>query len=112
MPKPDFVSGFLRRHQNKISLRISQNIKRSRTSISPEIIESYFDEFKTSLEGVLLANIIKYEETNLLDDSDKRKVITNREVNYPEVVRVMNHNKSSTSLMLRQPQVTLYSFVT
>lgn len=98
MPGPDFVASFLRRHQDKISIRISQNIKRSRPSVSPEIIESYFDELKISLEGVPLANIINYDETNLSDDPGKRKVITKRGVKYPE--KVMNHSKSSTSLMV------------
>ncbi|CAB3222392.1 unnamed protein product [Arctia plantaginis] len=90
MPGPDFVAGFLRRHQDKISVRISQNIKRSRASVSPEIIESYFDELMISLEGVPFANIINYDETNLSDDPGKRKVITKRGVKYPE--RVMNHS--------------------
>lgn len=98
MPGPDFVECFLKRHRDVISRRISQNIKRARAAVSPEVIENYFIHLKTSLEGIPLSNIVNYDETNLSDDPGKKKIITKRGVKYPE--RVMNHSKSSTSLMI------------
>lgn len=98
LPGVDFVESFLMRHSHKISKRISQNIKRSRAAVSPEVIEDYFSELQNSLEGVPLSNIVNYDESNLSDDPGKKKILTKRGVKYPE--RVMNHTKSSTSLML------------
>lgn len=85
----EYVHGFLKRHNKEISERISEDIKRSRAAVSPQIIEDYFKELQNSLEGV---------ESNLADDPGKKKVLTKRGVKYLE--RVMNHTKSSTSLMM------------
>lgn len=98
LPGPDFVKSFLQRNKNKISLRISQNIKRCRASVSPQIIEEYFIELEKSLEGVPMCNVVNYDETNLSDDPGRRKVITKRGAKYPE--RVVNHSKASTSIMM------------
>lgn len=71
MPGPDFVECFIKRHKDVISKRISQNIKRARAAVSPEVIEKYFEHLETSLQGVPLSNIINYDETNLSDDPGK-----------------------------------------
>lgn len=97
-PGPDWVALFLRRHKDKISTRICQNIKRSRAAISPETIEQYFKELKKSLEGVATANILNYDETNLADDPGRKKVIVRRGCKYPE--RVKYHSKGAVSLMM------------
>lgn len=98
LPGVNFIHSFLKRHHQEISLRISQNIKRARAAVSPEIIEDYFIQLQNSTVGVPLCNIVNYDESNLSDDPGKKKVLTKRGVKYPE--RVMNHTKSSTSLML------------
>lgn len=98
LPGVDYVEGFLKRYKKEISARISQNIKRSSAAVSPQIIEDYFRELQNSLEDVPLSNIVNYDEFNLADDPGKKKVLTKRGVKYPE--RVMNHTKSSTSLMM------------
>lgn len=98
IPGPDFVAGFLKRHKDVISQRISQNIKRNRAAVSPEVISSYFEELKKSLSDVSMCNVINYDETNLADDPGRKKIITKRGTKYPE--RVMNHSKSSVSIMM------------
>ncbi|XP_012551329.2 uncharacterized protein LOC101746451 [Bombyx mori] len=70
----------------------------SRAAVSPKIIEDYFIQLQNSTVGVPLGNIVNYDESNLADDPGKKKVLAKRGVKYPE--RVMNHTKSSTSLML------------
>ncbi|XP_013194622.2 uncharacterized protein LOC132903038 [Amyelois transitella] len=97
-PGVGFAESFLKRHCTDISERLSQNIKRSRAAVSPEIIVQYFEELERSLQGVDLANIVNYDESNLADDPGKKKVLSKRGAKYPE--RVMNHTKSSTSLMM------------
>lgn len=98
MPGADYVKSFLRRHDKKISLRFDQNIKRSRAAVSSDIIESYFDELETTLQGVPSENIINYDETNLTDDPGRKRVLVKRSVKYPE--RVMNHTKGATPIMM------------
>ncbi|KAH9643133.1 hypothetical protein HF086_010585 [Spodoptera exigua] len=97
-PGPDFVESFLKRHSDKISKRISQNIKRSRAEVSPEMMKTYFAELEKSLEGVPHSNIVNYDETNLSDDPGRPKVIVRRGCKYPE--RVRNFSKGCTSLMI------------
>lgn len=98
MPGVDYVKSFLRRNDKKISMKFSQNIKRARAAVSPEIIESYFDELETSLQGVPSENIVKYDETNLTDDPGRKRVLVKRSFKYPE--RVMNHTKGAMSIMM------------
>ncbi|KAL0841447.1 hypothetical protein ABMA28_015129 [Loxostege sticticalis] len=98
LPGPDFAESFLKRHSDKISKRISQNIKLSRAKVSSESIKKYFVELEKSLDGVPPSNIVNYDETNLSDDPGRQKVIVRRGCKYPE--RVRNHSKGCTSLML------------
>ncbi|CAG4981891.1 unnamed protein product [Parnassius apollo] len=98
LPGVVYIECFLKRHKKEISERISQNIKRSRAAVSPQIIEEYFRQLENSLKDVPLCNIVNYDESNLADDPGKKKVLTKRGVKYLE--RVMNHTKSSTSLMM------------
>lgn len=98
LPGVDYIDGFLKRHNNNISQRICQNIKRSRAAVSPETIKGYFDELGKSLENVPIQNIINYDETNLTDDPGRKKVLVRRGCKYPE--RVVNHSKGSISLMM------------
>lgn len=97
MPGPDFVASFLSRHKEFLSNRMCQNIKRSRAAVSPDIINSYFDELEKELKDVPPSNIINYDETNLCDDPGRKKLIFRRGCKYPE--RIMNSSKASTSVM-------------
>jgi len=97
MPGRDFALSFLRRHKDILSQRLCQNIKRARTQVSRETINSYFNNLEKSLDNVLPENIINYDETNLSDDPGRVKIITKRGCKYLE--RVMNSSKASTSIM-------------
>lgn len=96
-PGRDFALGFLQRHAKQLSSRLCQNIKQSRASVSPAIINAYFDNLEKELEGVPLTNIVNYDESNLSDDPGRTKVLVKRGCKYPD--RVLNHSKSSTSIM-------------
>lgn len=61
-----------------------QNIKRSRVAVSPDVINTYFDELKRELKDVPSSHIINYDKTNLCDDPGKRKLIFRRGCKYPE----------------------------
>lgn len=97
MPGPEWVYSFLKRHKDRLAVRMCQNIKRARAKVSPQIITQYFDNLKPELEGIPDSNIINYDETNLADDPGRKKVIMKRGCKYPE--KVANTSKSATSIM-------------
>lgn len=96
-PGKEFVFSFLKRHKGVITNRLCENIKRSRASVSKEIIEEYFANLLVTLDGIPPTHIINYDETNLADDVGRQKVLTRRGCKHPE--RVMNTTKSCTSIM-------------
>ena len=97
MLSADWARSFMERHQNELTVRICQNIKRSRAKVSPEILEQYFENLADTLEGVPPSNIMNYDETNLSNDPGRKRVIMKRGTKYPE--RIMDSPKSSVSLM-------------
>ena len=97
LPGPDWVSSFLLRHKNQLTLRQAQNIKSARAEKTADEISIFFDNLTQSLSNVPPSNIINYDETNLSDDPGRVKVVFKRGVKYPE--RIINHTKSCTSIM-------------
>lgn len=97
MPGKEFGYGFMKRHKNKLAVRLCQNIKRARAAVSPEAINGYFDNLEVSLKNVPASHIINYDETNLSNDPGRNKIIAKRGCKYPE--RVMNQTKSAVSIM-------------
>lgn len=97
MPGCEWARLFLKRHK-QLSERLAGNIKRARAKVSPEIIEEYCSNLKTTLEGVPPQNIWNYDETNLTDDPGSKKVICRRGSKYPE--RIITTSKSATSIMI------------
>ena len=67
LPGVDWCHSFLKRN-HVLANRLTSNIKTSRAQVSPEIIESYFNNLKPTVKDVLPENIINYDETNLTDE--------------------------------------------
>ncbi|KAG5880696.1 hypothetical protein JTB14_024268 [Gonioctena quinquepunctata] len=97
MPDPDFVMSFLKRHQNTLSHKMCQNIKRARSKVDHNAINLYFDELNQSMEGVLPHSVINYDETNITDDPGRKNVVFRRGCRHPE--RIIDSSKSSSSVM-------------
>ena len=97
LPSKDWVNSFVRRNCDIVAHRICQNIKPSRASLSPAIIEAYFSNLEKSIAGIPPENIVNYDETNLINDPGRKKVVTKRGIKYPE--RIIEHSKSSVSIM-------------
>ncbi|CAH2109184.1 unnamed protein product [Euphydryas editha] len=55
MPGPDFARSFLKRHSDKITQRISENVKRSRAAVSTDILKDYLEQLQESISGVPIA---------------------------------------------------------
>lgn len=97
LPGVDGFYGFLKRHKNEISMKKSQNIKRSRADVDSNQIVRFFDQLKMSMEGISAANIINYDETNITDDPGSVKVISRRSSKHTD--RVIDASKTNTSVM-------------
>ena len=74
--------------------RFAVNIKRSRTKISPETVNEYFDSLES---GIPPDCVFSYDETNLGDDPGRKKCLMKQGTKYLE--RILNKSKSWTSLM-------------
>lgn len=96
-PGTDWLRGFIERHKNVLSERLCQNIKRSRAAVDASIINGYFDELDKSLKDVSPEYIVNYDETNMTDDPQRKKVLVRRGCKHPD--RVMDSSKSSISVM-------------
>lgn len=96
-PGQEWLVGFLKRHRNVLSLRLSENIKRSRAAVSHTTINEYFDNLELTLANVPPKNVINYDETNMTDDPGQEVVVVRRGTKHPE--RVVDTSKSSTSVM-------------
>ena len=98
MPGKEWVVSFLSCHKEQL-LRpcIRESIKRARAGVTPEVINSFFDNVTVTdtLTDVPLSNIMNYDETNLTDDPGRKRVIVIKGYKHPE--RVMNSSKSSVS---------------
>ena len=60
----DWVSSFIERHKEEIKLKTGGNIKATRAAVSEDIVTTYFDNLKGTVEGVSPKPIINYDETN------------------------------------------------
>ncbi|KAG5881543.1 hypothetical protein JTB14_017946 [Gonioctena quinquepunctata] len=97
LPGKEFAYSFLKRHSRILSARMCQNIKRARAGVTRTKITEYSDHLSVELEGIPASHVINYDETNLCDDPRLEKIIAKRGCKYSE--RIMNHSKSSTSIM-------------
>ena len=98
MPGKEWTLSFLKRHADQLSTRVCENIKRSRSEVSADDINKYFDNLSETLLNVSSAAIVNYDETNFVDDPGKRTFIVRRGMKRPE--RIMDSTKGATSVMM------------
>lgn len=95
-PGTDWIKDFLKRNR-QLSERFSENIKRCRAAVSPDIIHEFFDNLENTLRDVPAENIVNYDESNLTDDPGKEKVFATKGSKHAH--RVLDTSKTSTSVM-------------
>lgn len=83
--------------RNKLILRKAQNMKTSRASVSPEVINEFYDNLETTIKDIPPENIVNYDETNLSDDPGIKKVLCRKGMK--RVTRIIDSSKSSVSIM-------------
>ena len=97
LPGGDWTRKFLARHP-RLTVRLSENIKRARVSVTRPMLEKYSENLRESLRGVPVSNIFNYDESNFTDDPGAKMVIVHRRIKHPE--RVIDYSKTSTSVMI------------
>lgn len=97
VPGPDWVNMMLSRRP-ALTQRLSQNISHTRAATDEQTITDLFSYLEAEPERVESQNIWNYDETNLVDDPGRTKIITRKETKYPE--KITNTSKACTSLMI------------
>nr|CAI5829161.1 unnamed protein product [Callosobruchus analis] len=97
-PGQRWAECFLARHKREPSQRVCSNIKRVRAAVNEEAINSFFRHLEIEIKDVLPESIYNYDETNLVDDPGKNKIITKRGCKYPEAIK--NSTKAAVSIMV------------
>ena len=95
MPVIDWDRGLIKRSQLK--QRISDNVKAAWAEVNEDIINNYFNELESSLEGIPATHIFNYDETNIADDPGAKHVAVRR--GRKKLERKTQHSKSSISVM-------------
>ena len=97
-PGYEWMTSFLKRHRTELSMRIANNIKRSRANVDVQMLTKYHDNVSRTLAGIPPNAIFNFDETNLSDTPGAKKCIFRRGVKYPD--RVINFTKSSITIMM------------
>lgn len=98
MPGKRWAESFLYRHKKTLSHRFGSNIKRNRAMVNEEILGNFFDNLEKEVENVPPENIFNFDETNLVDDPGKKKILCRRGCKYPEIIK--NSTKAAVSVMM------------
>jgi len=94
-PGPDWLAGFKNRHN--MTSRVAQNIKVSRAEINPDTITNFFNNLGQSIKDIPDTNIFNFDETNVKDEPESKRVICSRGLR--RVERKIQSSKSMTSVM-------------
>lgn len=78
LPGSDWVHSFLRRHKQDLSVRLAEKMKRCRTELNEELINSYFNEPEMTLADVPPTNLLNYDETNMCHDPGQERVLVRK----------------------------------
>lgn len=95
-PGKEWTKKFILGHP-RIFERFAENIKRTRAGIIEEVLRSFIDNLGPELKDIPETNIWNFDETNLTNDPEKKKVLVKKGCKYPEAVR--NASKTSISVM-------------
>jgi len=95
-PGKEWCKRFMKSHP-ELTARMSENIKRCRAAITPEVIRDYFRKLEESIDGIPPENLLNGDETNFVDDPKSTKVIVRRGSRRAEYI--VDHSKSATTVM-------------
>ena len=75
----------MNRNSACLSLRMCENVKKRRVSVSRDTTKNHFDNLKESLDGVPAKNLINYDNTNFSDDLGWKLSLVKHGMKHPEV---------------------------
>ena len=78
---------FEKRHTD-LTRRNCENKKRCKAEVTPETINSYFDKLQQMIQDALHANIINYDETNIIDDPGRKRFLSGKAANIHAVLYI------------------------
>ena len=96
IPGKDWMAGFVNRHP-EITKRRTALLKRSRASVGPEEVNSFFEHFSKVADGVPPENMWNYDETNFTEDPGAQDCFFRRGTKYAE--KVCDASKNAISVM-------------
>ena len=68
----DWLNDFINRHS--LTKQITDNVKATHAEVNAEVLNSYFDRPKETLNDIPPSNIFNYDETNVTDDPGAQTV--------------------------------------
>lgn len=95
-PSSAWVKNFIK-NDPELSERLAENVTRARISLTPEIVNEFFDNLEERLRSVDPKFIINYDETCMVDDPGREVVIVSRREKHAK--KIMDSSKSGTSVM-------------
>ena len=60
--------------RHNLTKRITDNVKAARAEVNAEVLNSYFDRLKETLNEIPPPNVFNYDETNVTDDPGAQMV--------------------------------------
>lgn len=63
IPGDAWVQGFLARNADKLTVRTTQNISKTRAEKGPQEIAEYFDNLSTTLKDIPAENIVNFDQS-------------------------------------------------
>ena len=96
IPGKDWMAGFVKRHP-EITKRRTALLKRSRASVGPEEVNSFFKHFSKVADGVPPENMWNYDKTNFTEDPGAQDCFFRRGTKYAE--KVCDASKNAISVM-------------
>ena len=74
MPGEDWYSRFLARHNVRLKLCLTLNLKSSRAEVATKTIKTTSRTEEKTVQGIAPHWIINFDETNFVDDAGKKKI--------------------------------------
>ena len=99
MPGEDWCAKFLARHNERLKVCLTSNLKSSRAEVTTEAIKNYFKNLEKTVQGIAphcMISLILMKLT-LWMTQERKNLCIKRKIKYPE--NISNYTQGSTSVM-------------
>lgn len=88
----------MKRHKD-LTVCFATNTKKTRTGLNEQILQNFIRNLSEVVKDVPPQNIWNYDESKLSDNPEQKKVVTKREIKYPETIRNIQKNQNIFDLL-------------